>query len=101
MATVKISGEATEGAPDKYGVQFDTSAKTWRAEEPAGASKVFKTKSGDYKFSVMPENGTALFDAQKKLVAFLKALNPGTTTKPASGGGRQDETVRTINWKLE
>ncbi len=101
MAHITILGNAIEGnTDDSYHLTLHTDSSTWNAGELGGTSKIFKKKSGSYVFKTVPERGTALL-VDDAFVAFLTSLEPSSAQPNQSGRGRNNETARKINWKIE
>lgn len=94
---VTIKGTSADGDP--YTLTLTIANNKWTESEPAGASKVFKTKAGVW------ERGINLVSLNKNdnttKVGHLNGIVPESVSSGATGDGGADETGSTLSWKVQ
>jgi hypothetical protein len=93
------SRKGTSGDGDPYTLTLTIANNKWTESEPAGASKVFKTKTGVW------ERGVNLVSLNKSdnttKVGHLNGIVPESVPSGATGDGGADETGNTLSWKVQ
>jgi hypothetical protein len=97
--TILGKGSEGEGENKSFGVTLDTSTNKF-STQGVDVSLFFATRTGEYKFVLIPENGTQLFKAGPSEVAFFTGLN-GSSAVGATGRGRASEKGLNFTWKLD
>jgi hypothetical protein len=94
--TLVLSGKSTDG--DSLTITLTMSGNKWTETEPAGASKVFKTKSGVWSraVNIVDMNGP---DGKSK-VAQLHPLVPENAKKGDAGKGESEELAVNFDWTV-
>jgi hypothetical protein len=91
--------KGTSGDGDPYTLTFTIANNKWTESEPAGASKVFKTKTGVW------ERGVNIVSLNKSdnttKVGHLNGIVPESVPSGATGDGGADETGNTLNWTVQ
>lgn len=97
--TVIGTGKGGDVAGKTFGVTLDTETGQWTAGG-GSVSAFFTSKSGKFKFALLPENGTQLVDGQNVEVAFFTALN-GSSAVGQTGEGRAGELAVHFSRRLD
>jgi hypothetical protein len=95
----QVTIKGTSGDGDPYTLTLTIANNKWTESEPAGASKVFTTKTGVWERAV---NIVSLNKSDNKTkVGHLNGIVPESVASGATGDGGADETPTTLNWTVQ